>query len=139
MESEHSLYKVIEIDSDSYLKEIHHLFQNEWWSKNRTLNETKILINNSQLNFGLMNPNLIGYARVLTDYHDTAIILDVIIKNEFKRIGLGTLFLKNILAHKQVKKIDKIDLHCKGNLFDFYHSLGFVKNLNEMIWFRRKL
>ena len=80
---------------------------------------------------------LIGFARVLTDFIDTALVMDVIIDSRYRSKGYGSYILDAIANHKKLKCIKNIDLHCKNNLEIFYKNKGFCI-ISDMIWLRKK-
>ena len=45
--------KVIYQLNRDHIKQLYDLYQNEWWSKGRTLEETKICVDSSQICIGL--------------------------------------------------------------------------------------
>ena len=119
--------------------QIHGLFLNEWWTNKRTIEETKSIIDNSTITFSLIekkNNKLIGFTRVLTDYNDTALILDVIINVEYRNLGLGKYMIDFITQYPHLQKVNMFDLHCKTNLEEFYGKSNFVRT-TEMIWLRK--
>ena len=63
-------YKLIKVLSEAQLRNLHDLYENEWWSTNRTLKDTKNIVSNSSVIFGIVDQNdsLIAFCRVLTDY-----------------------------------------------------------------------
>jgi predicted GNAT family N-acyltransferase len=77
--------------SEKNIEELHTLYQKEWWTKDRTLDETKKVVSRSQMNIGILDDNktLIGYARVLTDFTFKALIFDVIVAEHHRGEGLG--------------------------------------------------
>jgi hypothetical protein len=62
--------EIIYTFTDTQIKELHALYQQEWWTKERTLANTRQCINGSQVCIGVIDTNgsLIGFIRVLTDY-----------------------------------------------------------------------
>ena len=56
--------------SDKNIEELYNLYQKEWWTKGRSLQETTDCVNGSQINIGIVNNenSLVAYARVLTDF-----------------------------------------------------------------------
>ena len=83
---------VINILTENQEKDLLGLYQNEWWTKNRTAEDIKIILKNSSLLFGLVDAKtnkLIGFARVLTDYFKFAYICDVIVHPEYRKIKVG--------------------------------------------------
>ena len=52
--------------SDKQIAQVHQLYQQEWWTNERTLVETQKCINGSQICVGLIDKNnhVIGFARV---------------------------------------------------------------------------
>lgn len=118
---------------------IHNLFINEWWTNKRTIEDTKRIIDNSTISFCLIEKQtkkMIGFTRVLTDFNDTALILDVIINSNYRNQGLGQYMLDYITHYPDFKNVDKFDLHCKTDLEEFYGKSNFIRT-PEMIWLRK--
>ena len=77
--------------SDEHLIQLHQLYQQEWWSETRTLEDTRRGVQGSQLRIGLVDEQdaLIGFARVLTDYTFKAFIFDLIVRQDQRAQGIG--------------------------------------------------
>ncbi|MEA2047150.1 MAG: hypothetical protein U9O64_01735 [Campylobacterota bacterium] len=62
--------KVVHRLNQKQLKQLHQLYLGEWWTNERTLEETEIAIKNSSIVIGIVDENddLQAFARVLTDY-----------------------------------------------------------------------
>lgn len=60
---------IVETLNAQQIVQLHQLFQQEWWSESRTLEDTRRCVEGSQLCIGLIDPQetLVGFARVLTD------------------------------------------------------------------------
>lgn len=59
------------------VEEVHSLYLNEWWANRRTLDETRRVVANSTMNFGIVRRStgeLVSYARVLSDLTFKAVI-----------------------------------------------------------------
>ena len=63
-------FQIISELSDSQINDLWQLYKNEWWSKNRTLDQTKKICLWSDILIGitLNTGQLVGFARVLTDF-----------------------------------------------------------------------
>lgn len=108
-----------------------------YWAKGRTLDEMRIMIANSSLNFGMYDGNKqIGYARVLTDTLRFAYILDVFIDKDYQGKGLGQHLVKTILEHESMVNVDKIALGTK-DAHGVYAKLGFKPLEKPEIWMER--
>ena len=76
--------------SERHIQELHDLYKNEWWTNERTLEETRNCVQGSQICIGLLeNNSLIGFVRVITDYTFKALIFDLIINSEHRNKSLG--------------------------------------------------
>lgn len=85
---------VIHTLSQKHISQLHELYQQEWWTKGRTLEETKNCVAGSQVCIGLISANdePIGFARVLTDFTFKALIFDVIVRKNHRKPALAKGF-----------------------------------------------
>lgn len=76
--------KIVEKLNQKYLQQLHNLYSQEWWCKDRTLIQTQKVVENSSLIVGIIDKydNLIAFARVLSDFTFKAFIFDVIVAKE---------------------------------------------------------
>ena len=124
----------------TYIDDITHLFKKEWWTKERSSSYIIDILQKSSLIFictNIESNKLIGFCRVITDFVDTAIILDVIIDSEYRKKGIGKELMNYVLTYPEIRSVDKFDLHCKQDLEFFYGKLNFNKGQNKMIWMRK--
>ncbi len=100
------------------------LTQESYWAKERTLEQTRTAIKNS-LPFGVYTgENLIGFARVVTDYATFAYVGDVFILEEFRGQGLSVWLMETILNHPDLQGFRRWllatrDAHALYEKFDF--------------------
>ena len=79
------------------------LTEESYWAKERTLEQTETAIKNS-LSFGLYKgENLIGFARVVTDYATFAYVGDVFILEAFRGKGLSIWLMETIINHPDLQ------------------------------------
>ena len=69
--------------------------------------------------------NLLGISRLITDYARYAFIVDVIIKKEHRKQGVGTALMNAIIAECRALGIDSVNLWPSEGKVSFYQSLGF--------------
>ena len=62
--------------SKKHIEQLHALYQAEWWTRDRSLGDTTKCVSGSQVCIGITSENddLIGFARVLTDFTFKAFI-----------------------------------------------------------------
>lgn len=117
--------------SEKHIKQLHSLYQNVWWAKGRTLEDTKRCVLGSQICVGLADDdeNLVGFARVLTDYIFKALIFDVIVSESMRDRGLGKRLITLITSHVRLKSVKHFELYCLPDMQEFYTMCGFSSDL----------
>ena len=121
------------------IKQLHKLYQNEWWTDKRTFEETQKVVENSSIVIGLINEkdDLIAFARVLTDFTFKAIVFDVIVENSLRNEGLGKKLINLIVNHKKLQEVKHFELYCLPEMVEFYKAYGFEDDLNELVFMRK--
>jgi len=120
--------------SEEQITQLHRLYQEEWWTRGRSLEDTKQCVLGSQICIGLVatNGDLIGFVRVLTDYTFKALIFDVIVAQCERGKGLGSRLLHLVKHHEQLRAVKHFELYCTADMFSFYENHGFSANLGEI-------
>jgi len=126
--------------TEEQTKQLHELYLNEWWSKDRTLLETKKCISGSQICIGVVDENkkLIGFIRVITDFIFKALIFDLIINKKHRNKGIGKKLMKEILNHNKLNEIIHFELYCLPELENLYKQFGFTSEVGNIHLLRRK-
>lgn len=124
--------KVIYSLSEAQIKQLHHLYQFEWWTKDRSLQDTRKVIEGSQVTIGLIDEksNLQGFARVITDFTFKALIFDIIISKENRNMGLAKKLIHLIKTHAELKEVQHFELYCHPDLIGFYEQNGFTSDID---------
>jgi GNAT superfamily N-acetyltransferase len=116
------------------------LYQNEWWTRGRTLPDTLRMLEHTPIALGLEDPEtgrLVAFARVLTDCVYKALILDVIVAPERRGQGLGKRLVEAIIAHPELAEVRHFELYCRPELVPFYRQWGFTDELDALQFLRR--
>ena len=131
-------YTLITQLSELQLEQLHRLYQHEWWSTNRTLDETKKIVVNSSMIFAMVNQqnDLVAFCRVLTDSCFFAYLYDVIVKSDHRKQGLSNMLLKAVIAHPELSKLDSIELVCRKEMMEYYQQHGFSSDYGKSIAMR---
>jgi len=118
----------------SQVESLHQLYQGEWWSRGRTLEETQQCINSSSLCFGLVDDgdDLQAFARVLTDSIFKALIFDVIVAPGHRKSGYGDRLIQCIREHPSLCRVKHFELYCLDDKVPFYQRLGFSTDVGGM-------
>jgi predicted GNAT family N-acyltransferase len=124
---------------DRQIVELHSLYQSEWWTRGRTLDDTRRCVSGSQVVVGLVDGagNLRAFARVITDFTFKALIFDVIVSAGARKNGLGDRLLEVITRHDKLRHVRHFELYCLPELFTFYNRHGFSENVGEVQLMRR--
>jgi predicted GNAT family N-acyltransferase len=120
--------------TENHIVQLHALYQQEWWTNGRTIEETRRCVGNSQICVGLISASneLIGFARVLTDFTFKALIFDVIVRRDYRKTGLGDRLLFLIKSHKRLQSVKHFELYCLPEMLDFYAKHGFNTDTGEI-------
>ena len=113
---------------------INSFISNSYWAKGRTLDNMKVLVNNS-LNFGLyLNDNQIGYARVVTDYGQFAYLMDVFIIEEQRGNGFSKMLMDFIMTYQEIEDV-KVWRLATVDAHKLYEKYGFqqLKNPEKLM------
>jgi ribosomal protein S18 acetylase RimI-like enzyme len=88
--------------NETHIVQLHRLYRKQWWSNNRSLDETKRCVAGSQIRIGLVDSqnNLVGFTRVLTDYIFKAFLFDVIVDESHRGLGLGRQLIQAVTRPK---------------------------------------
>ena len=79
------------------------LSEESYWAKERTREQTETAIKNS-LPFGVyQGENLIGFARVVSDFATFAYLGDVFVLDEYRGQGLSKWLMKVIVEYKELQ------------------------------------
>ncbi len=121
--------------SERHIAQLWNLYLSEWWSADRTLEETRAIVAGSAINFGLIDLNadeLVGYSRVITDYIRKALIYDVIVAPTHRGFGIGERQMNRILNHPALARVRHFELCCKPDLVPFYERWNFSADIGDL-------
>ena len=87
------------------------LDRNAFWAKNRTINDLKKCLANSDVIVSLWVGNeIVGFGRALSDGVYRGVLWDIVIDQEHQGKGYGKLIVKKLLKAKKIKNTKKIYL-----------------------------
>jgi GNAT superfamily N-acetyltransferase len=134
-------YRFIDRLADRHVEHLHALYQDEWWTRGRTLGEARRVVEGSDYVFGICqrsDDRLVAFARVLTDGVFKALIFDVIVAAPCRSGGLGRALMTRILQHPAIAQVRHLELYCRPELKSYYEQWGFSADLPEVNYMRRK-
>ena len=113
--------------------ELHALFQNEWWTKGRELDDVREMLQSSLvIAFAERETGrLVAFCRLLTDYVYRGMIHDVVVAPEWRGRRLGRHLVEAILAHPRLQRVESMTLSCLPDLVPFYEKWGFTVYADE--------
>lgn len=109
--------------------------QADWWGEREETQIKKVL--NGGIAVGAWNDNeLIGFARAVSDGEFRAYIEDVVMNEEYRKTGIGTMMVSRLLD--ELTHIDIISLFCEKDLIPFYKKNNFKMSSRQHIMHRKK-
>ena len=91
-------YRIVEGKENIKVEEVERLLKMTYWADTRPIEKIRKSMDNSEC-YGLFIEGidqLVGFARVITDYATTYYLCDVIIDNEYQHNGLGKALVSHI-------------------------------------------
>ena len=135
-------FSVVSSLTEAQTLELHALYQGEWWTKGRTLEDIRTMLAHTTFIFGVVAPGsgkLLAFARVLSDRIYKAFLYDVIVHPDHRSAGLGTILLEHIMEHPILSKVRHFELYCLPERMPFYERHGFTLGIGEPQLMRRTL
>lgn len=109
------------------------LEENTSWAKGRTKKQLKQMIKNSNAVVTIWeNLKLIGFGRGTSDSIFRAVLWDIVIANDYQKIGLGKVLLRSLLDSKSIQDVNKVYLmttNCKV----FYEDNNFMEVTDQTL------
>ena len=133
------MHTVHELD-EILIAQLHAFYLREWWTADRSLEETRRCVEGSQIRIGLTDDsgNLIGFVRVVTDYTFKALIFDVIVADAYRGTGLGDRLIELVLEHPDLANVKHFELYCRPDVAPFYARHGFTAEVGGVRLMRRE-
>ncbi len=133
-------FKRIEKLDATQIRQLVALYQNEWWTRGRTLAGVRKMLARSDVILAFAergNGKLAAFSRVITDYTYKALVLDVIVAPAHRGTGLGRKLMAGILNHPRLRRVRHFELYCLPELLPFYRRWGFTEELGKLKFMRR--
>ena len=133
-------YRFIDRLDERHVQDLYALYQHEWWTRGRTLDEAKRVVDGSTHIFAVCrraDDRLVAFARVLTDGVFKALIFDVIVAAPCRSHGLGRALMTRIIEHSVIGQVRHLELYCRPELKSYYEQWGFSAELREVNYMRR--
>jgi len=135
-------YRVVDPIGGDRVQQLMELYKHEWWTSTRTVEQTRAILNGSDVTIGLCDEaadgRLVAFARVLTDQTARAFIFDVIVAADCRGYGLGRRVVDEVLSHPAVRNVELVELYCRPELVRFYERMGFSSPDSGVVLMRRR-
>lgn len=133
-------FSVISSLNEKQKDDLFKMYQNEWWSKDRSKNDVDFILQNSSFIIAIINKKndeLCAFSRILTDYFRFSYVYDVIVNSPYRGQGVGKMLLQEITQHPIVKKVGSIELVCRKGTMPFYQQFDFTEDYGLSIAMRK--
>ncbi len=133
-------FEKIEQLTDGQVSDLHRMYQQEWWTKERGLEDVRRMLEHSAVIVGFCDTeskHLVAFARVLTDYVYKALVLDVIVEAGSRGRGLARALMDAVVGHPSLVSVRHFELYCRPELMPMYRKWGFSDELGDLRFMRR--
>ena len=112
------------------------LNRNAFWAQDRTIDELKECLANSDVVVSIWYCNeIVGFGRALSDGIFRGVLWDVVIEKDHQGQGYGRLIIKTLLSSKKIKNTKRIYL-MTTNKKSFYSQLDFKEVSSQSLLIR---
>ncbi len=112
------------------------LDSNAFWAKDRTIDDLKICLANSDVIVSIWDNNeIVGFGRALSDGIFRGVLWDIVIDKKHQGKGYGKLVVKSLLSSKKIKKTKKIYLMTTNKKL-FYSQIDFKEVTTQNLLIR---
>ena len=109
------------------------LDEETFWANERDYRSLRTMLFNSTEIISIWQEDcLIGFGRATSDKIYRAVLWDIVVKSEFKGVGIGKLIVENLIKRKSIKNVERIYL-MTTNKSSFYSRLGFKKEIQQKL------
>lgn len=111
-------------------RDVKRLLEESYWAQERPLATIAKSMKNS-LCFGVFSPEgeLVGFARMITDYAVTYYVSDVVIDEAHRNKSIGTHLIKFMTESEEARGLNGVLLTTYAH--SFYEKLGFERNAQK--------
>ena len=111
------------------LKEL--LDEDTFWANGRSYKSLRTMLLNSTEIISIWEKEcLIGFGRATSDKIFRAVLWDIVVKSEYKGVGIGKLIVENLINEKSIKNVERIYLMTTKKS-KFYNKFGFKLEKNQ--------
>ena len=111
----------------------HYLSVESYWAKGISREIVEKSVSNSFCFGVFLKDQLVGFAKVITDYSTIAYLGDVFILNEYRGIGLSKLLMENIMNHPDLQGLRRWIL-LTADAHELYKKFGWTNIQNPEKW-----
>lgn len=130
--------RVIEELNEELIQQLSGLYSTTWFTPNRTINDIKVMLQNSYLTLAfVIEEQLVGFCRVLSDGVYKAFLFDVIVHDNYQNRGVGKQIINTVMNHNTLKDVGHIELYCPEKVSGFYKKLGFETRSSLLLRYTR--
>ena len=109
---------------------------NAFWAKNRTINDLKKCLANSDVVISLWVGNeIVGFGRALTDGIYRGMLWDIVIDKNHQGKGFGKLIVNNLLSSNKIRNTKKLYLMTTNKKL-FYSQFDFEEVTTQNLLIR---
>ena len=137
---EHVEVKVSDSFASDRLPALMGLFAGQWWTHGRRVDDVGAMLDHSDLIATVSDTQtgeMLGFARVITDFTFLAVLLDVIVAEGSRGNGLGAMLVDALITHPSLLAVESLELSCQQELEDFYAKWGFTSRVGGSRLMRR--
>lgn len=130
---------------DGGLDDVVRLLRSTGWAADRDRDGVRRMLSHTDLVVCLVRRGgsgppgeVVGFARVLTDFEYRAFVEDVVVGVPYRGRGLGTRLVRAVCDHPELHGVERLVLECRRELLGFYEQFDFEAVPQEALLLKRE-
>jgi GNAT superfamily N-acetyltransferase len=127
--------------SEEQIAEIAELFESEYWTRDRTLEQVRRMVAASTINIAVVrsegkDQRVVGYVRALSDGVFKAVVCDFVVAKTSRGAGLGKLLMSRLMSHRLMSEVKHVEVACLPEAVSTFKQWGFSESADGLVLLR---
>jgi len=127
--------------SEAQIAEVAELFEGEYWTRGRSLEQVRCIVAASTINIAVVrsegqDQQVAGYVRAMSDGVFKAVVCDFVVAKTSRGAGLGKLLMSKLMSHPLMRGAQHVEVACLPEAVSTFKQWGFSESADGLVLLR---